>query len=390
MTIINIPRDIDLLRTKYWYAETAMFLGDGIKPKSPYWFAKNFSRRLQKSRRDGVSDWRRYKLGKSVPKTINKYNAVEAVAEKYPFTDTIFKSRFWFVLKGDIFSQKDIEDAIASLGTRVVTSFDPEGKITRDRITYLDDPNKIIEPYGMIVKIILDDTFWQNGMDNDELLKARFRTLKEMADFDVLQATVLMLAWADNEGDTKLWNHLCGFYQYLIPDFILNEHILFKDEVLAAIDEYAKRRKHVNFRPRIESYHRWEEQKPRMQNYYFEHYFATLCFHDVFLKYKVHESMRWSWAKVVAEVVSKDEHLWRNGNQLWWPAGYLLYELILYKKIRVTSFMKIRDKLRLRRNKSDFFAFPLEPTDTLKLEITSSLNAYIQDPEQFEKKWLAM
>jgi len=163
---------------------------------------------------------------------------------------------------------------------------------------------------------------------------------------------------------------------------------MFKAELMDAIDKFAQKRKFIHFKPRLDLHQPWQDQQPRMLNYYFEYYFTVLCFHDLLMLNKIPEGIRWSWAKVVAEVVIADENLWQKGNKLWWPAGNLLIELMIQRKVRVTPFLRIRDILSFWKDKdvvkdeNDFLGFPLEPAEALKSEIASTLYLYIQDPDK--------
>lgn len=60
-----------------------------------------------------------------------------------------------------------------------------------------------------------------------------------------------MLAWADDIGDIKLWNHVCAFYRAMIPELIRDNNLLFHEELLDLVDDIAQVRhlESVNFGP---------------------------------------------------------------------------------------------------------------------------------------------
>jgi len=383
------PTDVARLQTSYWWHAAAKKLGEENNSRAPIWFAKNFQRPHTVPKKD-VSNWKKYKKAKSSATRVHGFHPVEAVEKDYSGTRLVFDLLIWEILKRKKVSTAEIEDEISSMGTRVFTIRDRK---TNELVHYPgfkigDYPeDKYIveyEPYGLIGRLILDDDFWNKDADDKIIQLTRFSTLKNIAGFELLQAIILMLAWADTNGDPELWNDLCDFYDSMIPNFILDEDIHIRFKLLDVVDDYARHRIKVPFREPIMPPKAWELKVPELQKFYTDYYADRLAYHHLFFTNKIPEDMRVWWAHLLADTVLEDERLWKSGRDLWRPAGSLFFKLVKNNTLEIKlSRRTLRTILRSKKNK---YVFP-ENTTELKMAIKKNVTRYLDDPDNSEDEY---
>ena len=129
----------------------------------------------------------------------------------------------------------------------------------------------------------------------------------------------------------------------------------------------------------------WERKIPELPKFYADYYARCLAGHDVFFIHKISEDIRIWWANLLTETVFEDEQLWKNGKELWKPAGSLFLKLSENKNLELKSPARIkRIFLRSKRNK---YLFPKDTTE-LKVALKESLTRYLEDPNNSDNDYV--
>jgi hypothetical protein len=185
---------------------------------------------------DSSGKWRRYKEGQSVPKKYGHSDPIANAEMVWHGTSEIWRSPTWPVLKGDRINQQAIFDGISDLG--------PTMKI-----------------------IILGGGFsnYVPSSDDETGLERLFLSLTNFPSFELLQALILMLAWADNIRNPYLWNKICEFYRFMIPDLIDCGSIPCYEDYLSAIDDIALFREFTGANSYIDNRKCWKDELPRYE-----------------------------------------------------------------------------------------------------------------------------
>ncbi len=216
---------IDGVFTKLWFENAARQAG-GVKP---YWFWKNVA--LKQGNR---STWVRYKTGLRVPKSHGDDNPIDKVDKILPGTARLFHSPVRVVLKGGRLRQADAAQAISEIG----------------------DPIK---------RIILEGGYEPSSADqnDDRNTEAMFEQLSLFPSLAQLEAIILLLGWADDIGNSELWNYICGFYRHMIPELIRVGNVPFFDELCDLIDDVAQLRTFNSVNYRKDIYQSWRDDRPK-------------------------------------------------------------------------------------------------------------------------------
>ena len=92
----------------------------------------------------------------------------------------------------------------------------------------------------------------------------------------------------------------------------------------------------------------WRNQD--ISSSFFEHYFSHFVFHPLFVGKSKSENASREFAEILTVVVCGNEQFWKNGKGLWWPAGFLLFDLLknkvsLLEGMQIEGFKIIKAKL---------------------------------------------
>lgn len=343
---------------KFWYENTIETIStDGLvfevkadnsskAPKlveiSPMWMAKRFPRPNTNAKSDR-KNWSRYRSGEIVPRTRNNFHPVKEIEKAYSHTGRYFFTKMWDILDGKKLGKKVIEKEISLLGMRV----------NRDR-------------RGFIGKVLLEKRFWKRSADIEQVQSARYSILKDLGAFEQIETVVLMLAWADAEGDPELWNETCEFFYYIIPDLVWAENIRLRFDLLDIIAEYAQKQQKVPYREPILSKYLWREQTEVLQAKLTDRYASLMHSHLLFFHKKELDATRHEWAEFIAKIVISDFSLWENYSDYSWLAVDVL--------LRFVSKMQMDDvDLELRCHEKDL-------EELLRQEI----KRYMEDPRTYQ------
>lgn len=278
------------------------------KPKlveiSLTWMAKRFPRPNTKPESDR-KNWSRYRSGETVPQTRNGFHPVKEVEKAYPHTGRYFFTKMWDILDGKKLGKKAIEKEISLLGTRV----------NRDR-------------RGFIGKVLLEKRFWKRSASTEDVQSARYSILNDLEAFELFETIILMLAWADAEGDPELWNETCEFYYYIIPDLVWADDLRLRFELLDIVAEYAQKQKKIPYRKPILSKYLWREQTDILQSKLAERYAAQMHSHLLFFQKEKLDISRYEYAEFVARIVMSDFNLWDRYSDYSWLAVDVLLRFV--------------------------------------------------------------
>ena len=219
------PRhQVDRVFTKLWFAN-ASERADGA---TPYWFWKNID-----EGKGHKASWERYKRGLRTPDRSKGSNPIAKVEAKFPGTARLFDSPVRAVLKGSKISQEQASAAIANIG----------------------DPYK---------RIILEGGYNSPSIEQpgEFFIEEMFQQLSLFPCLELVEVIVLMLAWADDIGNPKLWNHVCTFYRAMIPELIRENNLMFHEELLELVDDIAQVRDFKSVRFRENVYQSWRDEGP--------------------------------------------------------------------------------------------------------------------------------
>lgn len=204
---------------------------------------------------------------------------------------------------GPVSQDEDIHYAIAvSLEVEVGTALDVYQEI-RDRL-------RVRDRRGFIGKVLLEKRFWKRSASTEDVQSARYSILKDLETFELFETIILLLAWADAEGDPDLWNETCDFYYYIIPDLVLADDIRLRFELLDIVAEYAQKQQKVPYRKPLLSKHRWREQTEILQSKLTERYAALMRSHLLFFHKEELDATRHELAEFIAKIVMSDFSLW--------------------------------------------------------------------------------
>ncbi len=213
------------LYTKIWFAEISAAAGNA----TPYWFWKNIA--------GGDGDktvWRRYKTGARVPERAGDFDPIVAVEAKFPGTRRILENPVIFVLKGMRLTRDQARAAIAEIG----------------------------DPYR---RIILEGGYETSSNDSERELSMEeiFQQLSLFPSLALVEVIVLMLAWADDVGNSEFWNHICAFYRAMVPELVRCGHIPFHEELLELVDGFAQMRDYGSVTLRTDIHQSWRDLEPK-------------------------------------------------------------------------------------------------------------------------------
>ena len=184
--------------------------------------------------------------------------------------------------------------------------------------------------------------------------------------FDRLKIIVVLLAWANAKENHNLWNELCDYYQALIPSVVLEDDISVRFKILDAVDSYALKRKFIGLNKMVSIKGHWRNQD--ISSSFFEHYFSHFVFHPLFVGKSKSENASREFAEILTVVVCGNEQFWKNGKGLWWPAGFLLFDLL--------------------KNKGSLLeGMEIEGFKIIKAKLCSGLEKYVSDPKTFQKEF---
>lgn len=342
--------DVARFQTSFWWHHAAITLGEKQLPRPPIWFAKNFPRPRTEPEAD-LSNWKKYKWAKSSATRYHGFHPVEAVEKKFPGTRSIFDLLFWQILRRKSISKSIIEHSILSTGNRTFAS---------------------------VGTFILDDDFQNRSLEHKVIQTAKLAFLEGVNGFEGLQLIVLMLGWADKDGNLKLWNELCDFYYSMLPSFITDESILLRFKLLDIVDDYAQRRTMVRFSKPILQERSWSQNFDEISKYYAIYYANCFTKHDVFFAYKIPDEIRIWWANLLATVVCKEENHWQSGRELWKPAGGLLLNMLNKKVIQFRRQGLLRRIISSTNNEKIIFP---ENTAEIKLALEEMATIYLENPQ---------
>jgi hypothetical protein len=216
---------VDILFGKLWFANAARVQGNA----TPYWFWKYID-----NKQGDKSNWERYKRGLRIPESSGAGNPIDKIETVFPGTARLFHSPAKTVLKGGQLSQKAAVKGISEIG----------------------DPIK---------RIILQGGYDLASFAPNEggTLEAMFKQLALFPSLGQLEEIILLLGWADAIGNPQLWNYICSFYRFMIPELVRVGDLLFPEELLDLVDEIAQMRtfKSVNYRSDI--FQSWRDDKPQ-------------------------------------------------------------------------------------------------------------------------------
>ena len=378
--------DISRFQTSYWWQNAAITLGDENGPKSPMWFANNFQRPYTEPKKD-LSNWKKYKWAKSTATKVHGFHPVDEVEAQYPGTRTVFDLFFWQLLMRKEIPQSIIEANIATMGIRiyVVRNLETNEIVYPKYFNIKDYPKDKYyieyEAYGSIGKVILDENFWSKNADDKIIQLNRLSYLEDVESFQLLQVIVLMLGWANKNGDQSLWNELCEFYYRMIPSFVMDEDILMRFKLLDIVDDYAQKRTMVAFRKPEPHPKSWRAQRNKFFAVYAEHYFNRFTGSDIISIRKIPEDVRLWWANLLSEVVFEDERLWKKGRELWRPANILFIKLLEISSLGDKAPVRIQPIfLELENNK---YIYP-EDTTELKVLLKEIITLFLEEPDHFD------
>jgi len=375
--------EIDYLKTAFWFNETAKALGDLRKPKTPYWFAQNFNKdstlssaQVLENWKAGVqysgdqefdsSGWYRRKNGKSVPIMHLGYHPVLRVAESFPKTSTAFFSIFWRILKGERICLAEIEEWLCSIGMKPGFNLSPEGKMDIGSGRNLDGYVSVFPEFSFMGHLAIDDKFWEFGGDGDLSIHELMGVFIDRPVFKRLEITTVLLVWADQKENHDLWNNLCEYYHQLVPYVVLDNELSVRFKILDAMDGYAMKREFYDLNMRRSVKANWADHD--IKPVFYDHYFSNLTLHPLFDRLKETDEIRSKISNFLTNLVCENELLWKEGEGLWWDAGFLLHGLCRGKV----------DKLR----KAKFYE-----KKGLKRKFTSGLLVCLENPDMFEVKY---
>jgi len=271
---------------------------------SPMWMTKRFPRPKADPENDRMN-WSRYRSGKTVPRSRNGFHPVKVVEKAYPHSGRYFFSKIWDILDGKKLGKKVIEKEISLLGTGV----------NRDR-------------RGFIGKVLLEKRFWKRSASAEDVQSARYSILKDLETFELFETIILMLAWADAEGDPELWNETCEFYYYIVPDLVWADDIRLRFELLDIVAEYAQKQQKVPYRKPLLSKHLWREQTEILQAKLTDRYTALMHSHLLFFHKEELDATRHEWAEFTAKIVISDTNLWDRYSDYSWLAVDVLLRFV--------------------------------------------------------------
>ena len=343
---------------RFWYENTIeTILTDGLvlevktensskDPKlveiSPMWMAKRFPRPKTKVESDR-KNWSRYRSGEIVPRTRNGFHPVKEVEKAYPHTGRYFFTKIWDILDEKKLDKKAIEKEISLQGMRV----------NRDR-------------RGFIGKVLLEKRFWKRSADIDKIQSARYSILKNLEVFEQIETVVLMLAWADAEGDPELWNEICEFFYYIIPDLVWDDGIRVRFDLLDIIVEYAQKQQKVPYRKPVLSKYLWREQTEVLQAKLTEHYTTQMHSHLLFFMKEELDAMRHEYAEFVAKIVMSNFSLWERYSDLSWLFVDVLLRFVSENKKNMLNIDSLSHETQLEK--------------LLRMEIEK----YMENPNSYE------
>ena len=296
-----------------------------LVPISPMWMAKRFPRPNTKPESDR-KNWTYYRSGKYVPGSRNGFHPVKEVEKAYPHTGRFFFTKMWDILDEKKLGKKAIEKEISILGTRV----------NRDR-------------RGFIGKILLEKRFWKRSASTEDVQSARYSILKDLEAFELFETIILMLAWADAEGDPELWNETCDFYYYIIPDLVWASDLRLRFELLDIVAEYAQKQQKVPYRKPLLSKHLWREQTEILQSKLTERYAALMHSHLLFFQKEEMDDVRQEWAEFVAKIIMSDFTLWDRYSDYSWLAVDVLLRFASDKQKNDLNFEAFDDEIYLEK-----------------------------------------
>jgi len=350
--------EIKNFSAKFWYENTIESIStDGLvfevktknsseEPKlveiSPMWMANRFPRPDTKPESDR-KNWSRYRSGDTVPRSRNGFHPVKVVEKAYPHTGRFFFTKLWDILEGKKLGKKAIEKEISFLGTR----------LNRDR-------------RGFIGKVLLEKRFWKRSASTEDVQSARYSILKNLEAFEIFETIILMLAWADAEGDPDLWNEICEFYYYVIPELVWADRLRLRFELLDIVAEYAQKQQKVPYRKPVLAKYQWRQQTEVLQSKLTERYSNLMQSHLLFFYKEELDDIRHSWAEFVAEVIIRNFIFWERYSDYSWLAVDVLF--------RFVSKMQVDDvNLEL----------PCHEKDLEKL-LRQEIKKYMTDPSAYQ------
>lgn len=299
------------------------------KPKlveiSLTWMAKRFPRPNTNPESDR-KNWSRYRRGETVPQTRNGFHPVKAVEKAYPHTGRYFFTKMWDILDGKKLGKNAIEKEISLLGTRV----------NRDR-------------RGFIGKVLLEKRFWKRSASTKDVQSARYSILNDLEAFELFETIILMLAWADAEGDPELWNETCEFYYYIILDLVWADDIRLRFELLDIVAEYAQKQQKVPYRKPILSKHLWREQTDILQSKLSKRYAALMQSHLLFFQKEELDTIRHEYADFVATIVISNSNFWDRYSGYSWLAVDVLLRFLTENQKNNLNIDSLGDETRLEK-----------------------------------------
>jgi hypothetical protein len=185
---------------------------------------------------DYSGKWRRYRDGTNLPKKYGNSNPIPDAERVWPGSSEIWVSPTWQVLKGERINAQTAIDGIYKLG-------------------------------GTMRTTILAGGFknWPISGDSDNGVEELFELLAKFPTFELLQALILMLPWADDIRNPKLWDRICDFYRFIIPDLLDRAKIPCHEDYLTAVDKIACVREFTSANEYRDIPKSWKEELPRFE-----------------------------------------------------------------------------------------------------------------------------